>query len=79
MNEKCRDALKGDNEYMTESDNLVTCPTWHRPLLRVVKDGIEVKCKYCKGLLHSISREEIERVWLEQEQGISEQALITIK
>lgn len=61
-------------------DKLVTCPTWHRPLLRIVASGIEVKCKFCGGLIHVIPREEIERVWKsEQEQAFPEQVLVSTK
>lgn len=46
---------------------LITCPTWHRPLFRVVPEGIEVKCKFCGGTLHTYSRTEIEATWAQLE------------
>lgn len=39
-----------------------TCPRWHRPLLAVVPDGIEIKCKAC-GEKHFIGRSHLEDAW----------------
>lgn len=42
---------------------LVQCPVRHRPVFRIVLEGIEVKCKFCGGDLHIYSQEEIEARW----------------
>jgi len=51
---------KQEQENRTQ---LILCPIWHRPIFRIVPTGIEVKCKFCGGIVHTISREEIERQW----------------
>jgi hypothetical protein len=51
----------------------VECPIWHSPLFFVVPDGLEVRCKSCRGVLHHFSREKLEKKWSEinQSQGQS--------
>jgi hypothetical protein len=39
------------------------CPIWHSPLLYIVIDGVEIRCKSCRGQVHHISREELEVAW----------------
>ena len=39
-----------------------TCPRFHHPLLYVVPDGIEIKCKWCKEK-HFIGRSHFEQAW----------------
>ena len=41
------------------------CPKWRSPLFRVVHDGIEIKCKSCRGGVHHITRESLEQAWAE--------------
>ena len=41
----------------------VFCSTWKSTLLRIVPDGVEVRCKSCRGAIHHISRERLEREW----------------
>jgi len=48
---------------MADVPHLTLCPTWHRPLFRITPEGIEIKCKFCGGVIHKISREEIEQQW----------------
>ena len=43
-----------------------TCPTWHRPLLAVVPDGIEIRCRSCQQT-HFIGRSHIEQAWSDLE------------
>lgn len=41
------------------------CPVWKRPLsgtLRIVAEGVSVKCRACGGI-HVVSRAELERRW----------------
>lgn len=45
------------------TQGLILCPTWHRPIFRIVPTGIEIKCKFCGGIVHKISRQEIEQYW----------------
>lgn len=40
------------------------CPTYEHPLMRVVQDGIDIKCRHCKQV-HHISRELLEQRWNE--------------
>lgn len=40
----------------------IVCSTWKSKLLQVVTDGIEVKCKSCRGI-HKISRSQLEAEW----------------
>ena len=47
----------------------VECPVWHSPAFFPVPGGIEWRCKSCRGVIHFISREKIERAWNEMEQG----------
>lgn len=51
----------------------LTCPTWHRPLIQIVPDGIEVKCRSCRDTIHHIKRERLEQAWKELEQEEIEQ------
>jgi hypothetical protein len=39
-----------------------TCPTHSRPLLAIVPDGIEIKCRFCKQT-HFIGRSFLEQAW----------------
>ena len=39
-----------------------TCPTWHRPLLSIVPDGVEIRCRSCKQV-HFIARSHLEQAW----------------
>jgi hypothetical protein len=39
-----------------------TCPTWHRPLLSIVPNGIEIRCRSCKQV-HFIARSHLENAW----------------
>ena len=39
-----------------------TCPTWHRPLLSIVPEGIEIRCRSCKQV-HFIARSHLEKAW----------------
>lgn len=55
-----------------ESQGMITCNVWQRPLLRITPDGIEVKCKFCNGAIHSISKEDLERYWEEARLTTSE-------
>lgn len=42
----------------------IRCPTWNHQLIRVVQDGIEIKCKSCKQA-HLITRESLKQQWAE--------------
>jgi hypothetical protein len=39
-----------------------TCPMWHRPLLSIVPEGIEIRCRSCKQV-HFIARSHLEQAW----------------
>jgi len=39
-----------------------TCPTWHRPLIAPVPNGIEIRCRSCKQV-HFIARSHLEKAW----------------
>lgn len=43
-------------------NSFFTCPMWHRPLLSVVPEGIEVRCRSCKQT-HFIARSHLEQAW----------------
>ena len=43
----------------------IECTTWHSPLFFVVPDGIEVRCRSCRGFVHHFKRTELERIWAE--------------
>jgi hypothetical protein len=34
----------------------ILCPTWHHTVLRSVADGVEIKCKSCRGAIQHISK-----------------------
>lgn len=48
----------------------IRCPVWNSPLLEVVEDGVEVKCKSCRGTSHLIKRAELERMWAELKEHV---------
>ena len=50
-----------------ESEEFVPifCTTWKSTLFSIVADGIEIKCKSCRGEIHHISRERLEQEWAE--------------
>jgi hypothetical protein len=41
----------------------IVCSTWRTTLFHVVPDGIEARCKSCRGTIHHISRARIEQIW----------------
>ena len=43
----------------------IECTIWHSPLFHVVPDGLEIRCKSCRGLVHHVKRAELERIWEE--------------
>lgn len=51
----------------------IVCNVWRSPLMHVVADGIEIRCKSCRGKVHRISRAQLEQTWKElNEQSQSE-------
>jgi len=55
----------------------VECPIWHRPLLYVVANGIEVRCGSCKKEIHHISRSRLEELWSEIGQSQNSDVAVT--
>lgn len=49
------------------------CPIWHTQSFRFVLNGIEVRCKSCRGSIHFVSREDANRYWDELEQRTGQQ------
>lgn len=45
----------------------VLCPIWHSQLFRFVPNGIEIRCKSCRGSVQFVSREDANRYWDELE------------
>jgi hypothetical protein len=45
----------------------IVCNVWRSPLMHVVADGLEVRCKSCRGATHRISRTQLEQAWDELE------------
>lgn len=45
----------------------VLCPIWHTQSFRFVQNGIEIRCKSCRGSIHFVSREDANRYWDELE------------
>lgn len=43
----------------------IVCNIWRNTLFKITVDGIEVKCKSCRGAIHIISRERLEQEWIE--------------
>lgn len=43
----------------------IVCNVWRSPLMHVVADGIEIRCKSCRGAKHRISRAQLEQTWKE--------------
>lgn len=43
----------------------IVCPIWKSTIVRVIADGLEIKCKSCRGLRHIVSRVELEQKWKE--------------
>lgn len=41
----------------------IPCPVRQFPLFNVVPDGIEIKCRSCRGEIHHISRSFLEKIW----------------
>ena len=39
-----------------------TCPVFHHPLLYIVPEGVEIKCKWCREK-HFIGRSHFEQAW----------------
>lgn len=48
---------------MSQQRTRVECPLWHSPLLNIIDDGLECRCKSCKAV-HTISKEALEQEWL---------------
>ena len=51
------------------------CTTYLHPILRVVQDGIEIRCKHCKQV-HHITRETLEQHWAKLAQAQQGLALL---
>ena len=59
----------------------IACAIWRSPLLHIVRGGVEVKCKSCRGDIHFYSKERFLQEWEELERlaGISQMSQIDRK
>ena len=64
----------------TQQRVLIPCPVRRAPLFAVVPDGIEIRCRSCRGdTIHRVSRAILEQIWsamIGEEPLLSEQQLI---
>ncbi len=54
------------------------CSVYNHPLFRVVGDGLDIRCRHCKGI-HHYSRRKLERMWDELKQAMEENAILEEK
>lgn len=54
-----------------EEEMPIICSIWRNTLFRIVPDGLEVRCKSCRGAIHHISRARIEQTWSELKQSVT--------
>jgi hypothetical protein len=68
-----REGEKSMAEQPTLPGLPIVCPIWKSTIVRVIKDGLEIKCKSCRGLRHIVSRVELQQKWKELDEQAAKQ------